>query len=116
MSKKIVVIGSSNVDFIMKMDHLPARGETVTNATFMQTFGGKGANQAVGAAFALPVGAISEPVRTDDGVFVIRVDKKVSPGSQIPLSHTGSVPTQPESLAIRYHSAPATRRWATWWL
>ncbi|MBI5601312.1 MAG: peptidyl-prolyl cis-trans isomerase, partial [Gemmatimonadetes bacterium] len=35
-------------------------------------------NQAVGAAFTLPVGAISEPVRTNDGVFVIRVDKRVA--------------------------------------
>ena len=52
MSSKIVVIGSSNVDFIMKMEHLPQRGETVTDAEFMQTFGGKGANQAVGAAKA----------------------------------------------------------------
>ncbi len=52
MSKKIVVIGSSNVDFVMKMDRLPQVGETITNALFMQTFGGKGANQAVGAARA----------------------------------------------------------------
>ena len=52
MPKPIVVIGSSNVDFIMKMDHLPAQDETVTDATFMQTFGGKGANQAVAAGRA----------------------------------------------------------------
>ncbi|MBN1934986.1 MAG: ribokinase [Anaerolineae bacterium] len=52
MSKPIVIIGSSNIDFIMKMDHLPARDETVTGATFMQTFGGKGANQAVAAGRA----------------------------------------------------------------
>jgi ribokinase len=52
MSRPIVVIGSSNVDFIMKMDHLPARDETVTGAVFMQTFGGKGANQAVAAGRA----------------------------------------------------------------
>lgn len=51
-SATIAVIGSSNIDFIMKMDHLPAVGETVTDAAFMQTFGGKGANQAVGAARA----------------------------------------------------------------
>ena len=31
----------------MKMDHLPAKGETVTDAEYMQVFGGKGANQAV---------------------------------------------------------------------
>ena len=52
MSSKIVVIGSSNIDLIMKMSHLPQRGETVTDAVFMQTFGGKGANQAVAAARA----------------------------------------------------------------
>lgn len=52
MKARIVVIGSSNVDFIMKMDRLPEKGETITNAVFMQTFGGKGANQAVGAAKA----------------------------------------------------------------
>ncbi len=52
MSRQIVVIGSSNVDLIMKMPHLPQRGETVTDAVFVQTFGGKGANQAVAAARA----------------------------------------------------------------
>ena len=34
-------------------------------------------NAAVGAAFALPVGAISEPIATDDGVFVLRVNRRV---------------------------------------
>ena len=52
MKNKIVVIGSSNVDLIMKMDHLPEKGETVTNAEFFQVYGGKGANQAVAAARA----------------------------------------------------------------
>jgi len=49
---KIVVIGSSNVDLLMKMDHLPEKGETVTDAEFFQVYGGKGANQAVAAARA----------------------------------------------------------------
>jgi ribokinase len=52
MKNKIVVIGSSNVDLIMKMDHLPEKGETVTDADFFQVYGGKGANQAVAAARA----------------------------------------------------------------
>ncbi len=52
MKSNIVVIGSSNVDFIMKMERLPKLGETVTDCTFIQVFGGKGANQAVGAARA----------------------------------------------------------------
>ena len=52
MKNKIVVVGSSNVDLIMKMDHLPEKGETVTDAEFLQVYGGKGANQAVAAARA----------------------------------------------------------------
>jgi ribokinase len=52
MKSKIVVVGSSNIDLIMKMDHLPGKGETVTDAVFMQVNGGKGANQAVAAARA----------------------------------------------------------------
>lgn len=50
MSKKIVVIGSSNIDLIMQVERLPVPGETITGGVFHQTFGGKGANQAVGAA------------------------------------------------------------------
>jgi len=46
----ISVIGSANVDLIMKMDRLPRVGESVPDALFVQTFGGKGANQAVAAA------------------------------------------------------------------
>jgi peptidyl-prolyl cis-trans isomerase D len=34
-------------------------------------------NAAVGASFSLPIGAISEPIATDDGVFVLRVDRRV---------------------------------------
>ena len=52
MAGKVVVVGSSNVDLLMKMPRLPKVGETVTDCTFAQVFGGKGANQAVGAARA----------------------------------------------------------------
>jgi ribokinase len=52
MKNKIVVIGSSNVDLIMKMERLPEKGETITDADFFQVYGGKGANQAVCAVRA----------------------------------------------------------------
>ncbi|MFP4114346.1 MAG: ribokinase [Spirochaetales bacterium] len=48
----ITVVGSSNVDLVMKLERLPARGESVTDGTFRRLFGGKGANQAVAAARA----------------------------------------------------------------
>jgi peptidyl-prolyl cis-trans isomerase D len=34
-------------------------------------------NEAIGAAFVLPVGAVSNPIRTPDGVVVLRVDRRV---------------------------------------
>ena len=47
---KILIIGSSNIDIVAKVDHLPVPGETVGNAEYFQAFGGKGANQTVAAA------------------------------------------------------------------
>ena len=47
-----MVIGSTNVDFLIKTEKLPGFGETVTGGVFFQNYGGKGANQAVGAARA----------------------------------------------------------------
>jgi peptidyl-prolyl cis-trans isomerase D len=35
-------------------------------------------NEAIGAAFTLPVGAVSAPIETRNGVFVIRVDRRVN--------------------------------------
>lgn len=52
MSPRISVIGSANIDYIMQMSHLPQLGETVSDAKFLQAYGGKGANQAVAAARA----------------------------------------------------------------
>jgi ribokinase len=52
MSSKIVVVGSSNIDLIIKGDKIPAPGETVLGGTFYKAAGGKGANQAVAASRA----------------------------------------------------------------
>ena len=46
----ILVLGSANTDMVVKTPRLPAPGETVLGGTFLQTAGGKGANQAVAAA------------------------------------------------------------------
>lgn len=48
----IVVVGSSNTDMVIKMDKIPAPGETVLGGEFTIAAGGKGANQAVAAARA----------------------------------------------------------------
>ncbi len=47
---KILVIGSSNTDMVIKTEKLPSPGETILGGTFLMNPGGKGANQAVAAA------------------------------------------------------------------
>ena len=45
----ILVIGSSNTDFIATMKKFPVSGETVMGTSFSQVMGGKGGNQAMAA-------------------------------------------------------------------
>ncbi len=52
MKPKIVVVGSSNTDMVVKVPHIPAPGETILGSDFMIIPGGKGANQAVAATRA----------------------------------------------------------------
>jgi ribokinase len=47
---RIIVVGSANVDFVVQTPHIPQPGETVLGRNFVMAMGGKGANQAVGAA------------------------------------------------------------------
>lgn len=48
--RKIVVIGSINTDFTFSVEHIPQSGKTSTIRSAVTTPGGKGVNQAVGAA------------------------------------------------------------------
>jgi ribokinase len=50
MSGRVIVVGSANVDLVVRSGRLPGPGETTTGGTFEQHHGGKGANQAVAAA------------------------------------------------------------------
>jgi ribokinase len=50
VSGRVIVVGSINVDLVVRADRLPAPGETVLGGTFDRFHGGKGGNQAVAAA------------------------------------------------------------------
>lgn len=61
---EVVVLGSTNLDLVANVDHLPAPGETVSAVDYAEHPGGKGLNQAVAArragadtAFVTCVGA-----------------------------------------------------------
>jgi ribokinase len=47
---KLVVVGSLNMDLVVRTPHLPRPGETILGRDFMTVPGGKGANQTVAAA------------------------------------------------------------------
>ncbi|MFD1902321.1 ribokinase [Enterococcus termitis] len=48
--KKVVIVGSINMDMVMETDRLPKIGETLLGETIDYYVGGKGANQAVAAS------------------------------------------------------------------
>ena len=50
MGAKIAVVGSLNMDLVVRAPHMPIPGETVIGSDFRTIPGGKGANQAVAAA------------------------------------------------------------------
>ena len=98
----IVVIGSMNMDYILKTTDLPKKGETIHANDFKTAIGGKGANQAFAAkklgADVVMIGAVGkdengskiinkmnqegidvsriERVDTNTGNAIITVDKK----------------------------------------
>lgn len=49
MPNSILVLGSSNVDLILKVPRFHHPGETITGENLVTSFGGKGANQAIAA-------------------------------------------------------------------
>ena len=62
---QILVLGSINMDLVVRGQKLPLPGETVVGGEFRQSLGGKGANQAVAAARlaekeVLLIGAVGE--------------------------------------------------------
>jgi ribokinase len=64
----VLVIGSANVDFTVKVERLPQVGETVSGGDFLLSYGGKGANQALAAHLAgAPVFMIAKLGRDTNG-------------------------------------------------
>ena len=48
-ARPVLVIGSLNMDLVVRCERLPRAGETIFGTDFFTAFGGKGANQAVAA-------------------------------------------------------------------
>ncbi len=74
----IVVFGSINVDVLVPVPHLPARGETVLGGNYRIAPGGKGANQALAArragADVFMAGAVGDDAFATIGLDLLRRD------------------------------------------
>jgi ribokinase len=91
MKPKIVVVGSSNTDMIIKSPRLPKPGETILGGAFSMAAGGKGANQAVAAARA--GGEVTFVAKVGDDIF----GKQAREGFVRDAIHTESVLTDPNA-------------------
>ena len=96
----VTVVGSANVDFVMRVPRLPGVGETVTDGEFRQVFGGKGANSAVAAARASGgPGRAAFVGRLGDDPFAPRmlIDFR---DAGLDVAHVGLDPEQPTGAAL----------------
>ena len=71
MAKRIVVVGSINLDLVASTQRIPIRGETVSGLTFRTFPGGKGANQAVAAARL--AGSVNMIGKLGEGAFGVQL-------------------------------------------
>lgn len=69
---RVIVVGSINVDLVMRLPRLPVPGETVLGGVLARHHGGKGANQAVAAARAGSDVHMVGAVGAQDGAESIR--------------------------------------------
>lgn len=95
--KKIVVIGSSNTDMVIKSDRLPKPGETILGGNFLMNHGGKGANQAVAAARL--GGNVSFVCKIGNDIFgneTIEMFRK----EKIDTSYVGITSQEPSGVAL----------------
>lgn len=94
---KIAVLGSINVDIVVRAARLPRPGETLHGESFALTLGGKGANQACAAARL--GGDVTFIGRTgNDGFGTFARDRLAAFG--LPLTHVATDPASGTGIAI----------------
>jgi ribokinase len=73
---RITVVGSVNLDLVVRVARLPRPGETVSGGSFERVPGGKGANQAVACARlgaeVTMIGAVGRDAFADEAVMSLR--------------------------------------------
>ncbi|HWR52785.1 MAG TPA: ribokinase [Bryobacteraceae bacterium] len=100
MIPTVVVAGSLNMDFVARVPHLPAPGETVLGGGFQMIPGGKGANQAC-AAGKLGGGHVAARMagRVGNDVFAGQLKASLS-AAGVDVSAVCGTDAQPTGVAL----------------
>lgn len=69
---KVCILGSMNMDLVLKIDNLPQVGETILSKSFEKIPGGKGANQAVAAKRSGAEVSMISKIGQDDNGKILR--------------------------------------------
>lgn len=69
---KVCILGSMNMDLVLKIDNLPQVGETILSKSFKKIPGGKGANQAVAAKRSGAEVSMISKIGQDDNGKILR--------------------------------------------
>lgn len=90
----VLVLGSINVDHVVRVDRMPGPGETLTGGPVAQLLGGKGANQAVASArlgrTTRFFGAVGSDPSADDALQALSANGVDISGCQAVSGQTGS--------------------------
>jgi len=100
--KRIVVLGSTNTDMVIKAARIPAPGETILGGDFLMNPGGKGANQAVAAARL--GGEVTFVAKVGDDLFG-REAKTLFANEGINVKHIFTDAEKPSGVALIMVSA-----------
>ncbi len=93
----VIVLGSINMDLVVRAPQLPRPGETLHGSDFLTVGGGKGANQATAAArLGAPVYFIGAVGMDDFGTR--RLADMTADG--IDVSHIARLPDSPTGVAL----------------
>ena len=94
---EVAVVGSANLDLVVEVDTIPLVGETVLGGDLRRIPGGKGANQAVGAARLGRSVAMIGRLGDDEGGLILR---RALDADGIDTTHLLSTAGVPNGVAL----------------
>ena len=97
MQKNVCILGSINMDLVLRVNRMVKPGETILSKDFKKVSGGKGANQAVAAKrLGANVSFIGMIGMDDNGSEILKAFKE----DKIDVSHIKVSKSDPTGMAI----------------